>query len=67
MRMELLKFTLFYIFVVFYDFFRRDSLPTGTFTKYTWNLTNLRHVQQIFDTTTGIFLYTLYKNKSNKI
>jgi len=32
-------------------FSRRDALPLGTFTKYTWNITSLRHVQQIFDTT----------------
>jgi len=31
-------------------FVRRDALPLGTFTKYTWNISSLRHVQQIFDT-----------------
>ena len=46
------------LFFYLWFFFRRDSLPTGTFTKYTWNLTNLRHVQQIFDTTIGLFLHT---------
>ncbi|XP_064631260.1 uncharacterized protein C2orf42-like isoform X2 [Lineus longissimus] len=32
-------------------FVRRDALPLGTFTKYTWHITNILHVKQIFDTT----------------
>jgi len=31
-------------------FVRRDALPLGTFTKYTWHITNIIHVKQIFDT-----------------
>eukprot|EP00088_Acartia_fossae_P002460 TRINITY_DN10998_c0_g1_i7.p1 TRINITY_DN10998_c0_g1~~TRINITY_DN10998_c0_g1_i7.p1 ORF type:complete len:634 (-),score=92.11 TRINITY_DN10998_c0_g1_i7:360-2261(-) len=31
-------------------FVRRDALPVGTFSKFTWNITTLTHVQQIFDT-----------------
>jgi len=31
-------------------FVRQDAIPLGTFTKYTWNISNVRHVQQIFDT-----------------
>jgi len=31
-------------------FVRKDALPLGTFTKYTWHITNLLHVKQIFDT-----------------
>ncbi|XP_013409548.1 uncharacterized protein C2orf42 homolog [Lingula anatina] len=31
-------------------FVRRDALPLGTFTKYTWHITNVLHVKQIFDT-----------------
>ncbi|PVD30302.1 hypothetical protein C0Q70_09566 [Pomacea canaliculata] len=31
-------------------FVRRDALPLGTFTKYTWHITNILHVKQIFDT-----------------
>ena len=31
-------------------FVRKDALPLGTFTKYTWNITNVLHVKQIFDT-----------------
>ncbi|ESO90823.1 hypothetical protein LOTGIDRAFT_122741 [Lottia gigantea] len=31
-------------------FVRKDALPLGTFTKYTWHITNILHVKQIFDT-----------------
>lgn len=31
-------------------FVRRDALPLGTFTKYTWHITNILQVKQIFDT-----------------
>ena len=31
-------------------FIRKDALPLGTFSKYTWHLTNVLHVKQIFDT-----------------
>ncbi|XP_074641628.1 uncharacterized protein C2orf42-like [Tubulanus polymorphus] len=31
-------------------FIRKDALPLGTFTKYTWHITNILHVKRIFDT-----------------
>ena len=31
-------------------FVRKDALPLGTFTKYTWAIANILHVKQIFDT-----------------
>lgn len=31
-------------------FIRKDALPLGTFIKYTWHITNILHVKQIFDT-----------------
>uniref|UniRef100_A0A670ZME1 Chromosome 2 open reading frame 42 n=1 Tax=Pseudonaja textilis TaxID=8673 RepID=A0A670ZME1_PSETE len=31
-------------------FVRKDALPLGTFSKYTWHLTNILQVKQIFDT-----------------
>ncbi|KAF4518043.1 hypothetical protein B566_EDAN009276 [Ephemera danica] len=31
-------------------FVRKDALPLGTFTKYTWHITNVIHVKRIFDT-----------------
>ncbi|XP_065507733.1 uncharacterized protein C2orf42 homolog isoform X1 [Caloenas nicobarica] len=31
-------------------FVRRDALPLGTFSKYTWHITNILQVKQIFDT-----------------
>ncbi|XP_063788160.1 uncharacterized protein C2orf42 homolog [Pseudophryne corroboree] len=31
-------------------FVRKDALPLGTFSKYTWHITNILHVKQIFDT-----------------
>jgi len=31
-------------------FVRKDALPLGTFTKYTWSISNILHVKQIFDT-----------------
>lgn len=31
-------------------FIRKDALPLGTFTKYTWHLINIQQVQRIFDT-----------------
>lgn len=32
-------------------FVKRDSLPLGTFTKYTWHITNIMLVKKIFETT----------------
>ncbi|XP_013875756.1 uncharacterized protein C2orf42 homolog isoform X2 [Austrofundulus limnaeus] len=31
-------------------FVRNDGLPLGSFSKYTWHITNLLHVKRIFDT-----------------
>ncbi|XP_029459852.1 uncharacterized protein C2orf42 homolog isoform X2 [Rhinatrema bivittatum] len=31
-------------------FDRKDALPLGTFSKYTWHITNISQVKQIFDT-----------------
>ena len=31
-------------------FVRKDGVPLGTFTKYTWEITNILHVKSIFDT-----------------
>lgn len=31
-------------------FVKRDSLPLGTFTKYTWHITNIMQVKKIFET-----------------
>lgn len=31
-------------------FVKRDSLPLGTFTKYTWSITNILSVKKIFET-----------------
>nr|CAD7443742.1 unnamed protein product [Timema bartmani] len=31
-------------------FVRKDAVPLGTFTKYTWHITNIIHVKQIFET-----------------
>lgn len=31
-------------------FEKRDSLPLGTFTKYTWHITNIMLVKKIFET-----------------
>ncbi|KAM9368607.1 uncharacterized protein C2orf42 homolog [Phaethornis superciliosus] len=31
-------------------FVRRDALPLGTFSKYSWHITNILQVKQIFDT-----------------
>ncbi|KTF80009.1 hypothetical protein cypCar_00035888 [Cyprinus carpio] len=31
-------------------FVRNDTLPLGSFSKYTWHITNLMHVKRIFDT-----------------
>ena len=32
------------------SFVRRDAVPLGSFVKYTWRLTNVLHIKQIFDT-----------------
>jgi len=32
------------------SFVRRNSVPLGNFVKYTWRLTNVLHIKQIFDT-----------------
>lgn len=34
----------------FLAFVRNDALPLGSFSKYTWHITNLMHVKRIFDT-----------------
>ncbi|KFM77015.1 hypothetical protein X975_14457, partial [Stegodyphus mimosarum] len=39
-------------------FSRKDSLPLGIFSKYTWHITNILHVKQIFDTPIGNQLYS---------
>ncbi|KAK0090551.1 hypothetical protein PV325_011698 [Microctonus aethiopoides] len=31
-------------------FIRKDGVPLGTFTKYTWQITNILHVKSIFET-----------------
>lgn len=31
-------------------FVRKDALPLGTFSKYTWHITNILQVKQILDT-----------------
>lgn len=31
-------------------FVRKDSVPLGTFTKYTWHITSVLFVKHIFDT-----------------
>jgi len=35
---------------VFLAFVRDDALPLGSFSKYTWHITNLMQVKRIFDT-----------------
>lgn len=35
---------------VFLAFVRNDALPLGSFSKYTWHITNVMHVKRIFDT-----------------
>ena len=32
------------------SFVSRESVPLGNFVKYTWRLTNVLHIKQIFDT-----------------
>lgn len=32
------------------SFVRKDGVPLGTFTKYTWQITNILHVKSIFET-----------------
>ncbi|XP_051896731.1 uncharacterized protein C2orf42 homolog isoform X2 [Pristis pectinata] len=34
----------------FDGFVRKDALPLGTFSKYTWQITNILQIKQIFDT-----------------
>ncbi|XP_015119737.1 uncharacterized protein C2orf42 homolog [Diachasma alloeum] len=60
-------------------FVRKDGVPLGTFTKYTWQITNILHVKSIFDTPvipleiTRSFLqncdgtYELYKREESEI
>lgn len=31
-------------------FTKKDALPVGVFSKYTWHITNILHVKRIFDT-----------------
>ncbi len=40
--------------------FVQDALPLGTFTKYTWSLTNILQVKQIFDTPLGMDILNHY-------
>ena len=43
-------------------FVRKEALPLGTFTKYTWHITNIMQVKQIFDSqdvSTYLFLTSL--------
>lgn len=49
-------------------FVRKDALPLGTFTKYTWQITNILHVKQIFDTSeVNIALILLSTHITNKM
>lgn len=60
-------------------FVRKDGVPLGTFTKYTWQITNILHVKSIFETSlipleiTRSFIqnadgtYELYKRKETDI
>lgn len=60
-------------------FVRKDGVPLGTFTKYTWQITNILHVKSIFDTPlilleiTRSFIqnadgsYDLYKREETEI
>ncbi|XP_022252905.1 uncharacterized protein C2orf42-like isoform X1 [Limulus polyphemus] len=60
-------------------FIRKDALPMGTFLKYTWHITNIIHLKQIFDTPkmpleiTRSFVenrdgtYDLYKQPSTEV
>ncbi|XP_053976070.1 uncharacterized protein C2orf42 [Hylaeus anthracinus] len=60
-------------------FVRKDGVPLGTFTKYTWQITNILHVKSIFDTplipleVTRSFVqnadgtYELYKREETEI
>lgn len=48
-------------------FVRKDGLPLGTFSKYTWHITNVMQVKRIFDTPevkyfiSTFYYYILYK------
>lgn len=46
-------------------FVRKDALPLGTFTKYTWNIMNILHVKQIFDTPMVSAFYSGLELKHN--
>ncbi|KAF7991527.1 hypothetical protein HCN44_008898 [Aphidius gifuensis] len=60
-------------------FIRKDGVPLGTFTKYTWQITNIIHVKSIFDThlipleitksfiENGDGTYELYKRQETEI
>ena len=60
-------------------FVRKDGVPLGTFTKYTWQITNILHVKSIFETPlipleiTRSFVqnadgtYELYKRQETKM
>ena len=41
-------------------FLRKDALPLGTFTKYTWHISNILHVKQIFDTPEVKYILHVY-------
>ena len=40
-------------------FSRRDAIPLGLFTKYTWRITDILHVKQIFDTP-EVFIISMF-------
>ena len=48
-------------------FVRKDALPLGMFTKYTWHITNILQVKQIFDTTDVSNFYFLCIKKKNHL
>uniref|UniRef100_A0A8D0GV98 Chromosome 2 open reading frame 42 n=1 Tax=Sphenodon punctatus TaxID=8508 RepID=A0A8D0GV98_SPHPU len=47
-------------------FVRKDALPLGTFSKYTWHITNILQVKQIFDTPEVRFLLLLSINQMSQ-
>ena len=50
------------------SFYRRDALPLGLFTKYTWYITNILHVKQIFDTApVSVNVMTSYCTSSKSV
>ena len=41
-------------------FTRKNALPVGVFSKYTWHITNVLHVKRIFDTEKVITILCKY-------